>query len=598
MKIISSNLDPAKNAFLEEELGTVLALARARGVNIPDGNIRLHAENPEKVRPDDRPFADYLERKRHEQSYRLEGFTVYGGGYPGVLYGFYALLRRELNVGFHGITEEDIHFYRRRMPGSDVAAPRVVLRGINGLFTIPERLNDPSFLKRFMLFMARNQWNMILCHAKFWIHAEARHEILDYAGLCGIEWVTGGHSMEVFLPESLFEEHPEYFGMREGKRCLKGPVFTPDLGVTVTSPIQPCFSNPDTCSRIARNIADYLEKYPESDIFSLWPHDGANNFCDCPECRALTPYDQMLRLAEAVLLHAPRPVYLELLAYCALLNVPPEPRRQERSYTLFCPYLRHYETRFDAPHPAPESLRLGNLYPEPEPVNPDDDRDYGILWNRWTEYLRKSRGTAGVFAYYQLAFYDVRGIGDRIRYLRYPPHEQVVAELDRFMADGMQVYYDCSCPYPGFWPDASLYTYHSQRLFSPGFDAREAVARYEEEVLGEAAGPLLAICRALDRGDRELPPALFERLDHAAEQLADSRGERLKVWGKYVRLITASRRAFCAGDADALRAAEEAAIALFDHHAECLENHLETGWMKRISQSALRHGEKRSNILA
>ena len=65
---------------------------------------------------------------------------------------------------------------------------------------------------------------------------------------------------------------------------------------------------------------------------------------------------------------------------------------------LFCPYLRHYYHRiYDAG--GPEELITGNLYPEPDRINPVDDREYGELFRRWSPVWKGCGSTLGIFEY-------------------------------------------------------------------------------------------------------------------------------------------------------------------------------------------------------
>ena len=71
-----------------------------------------------------------------------------------------------------------------------------------------------------------------------------------------------------------FDEHPEYFALRDGKR-------TPD---------QLCLTNPDVLRIVTREILDLLRTRYDPDgglqIVSLTQHDN-QNYCTCPDCAAL-----------------------------------------------------------------------------------------------------------------------------------------------------------------------------------------------------------------------------------------------------------------------------------------------------------------------
>jgi len=56
--------------------------------------------------------------------------------------------------------------------------------------------------------------------------------------------VVGYHAMDHWLPENEFEQHPEWFGMRDGERVRRAPVVIPECPhLDADLPIQPCYAN-------------------------------------------------------------------------------------------------------------------------------------------------------------------------------------------------------------------------------------------------------------------------------------------------------------------------------------------------------------------
>ncbi len=322
--------------------------------------------------------------------------------------------------------------------------------------------------------------------------------------------------------------------------------------------------------------------------FSLWPHDGSNNWCECEACQASTPYAMMHDLARDILAHLKRPVPIEILAYCNLLDPPRSPLTPEpRIYTLFCPYLRQYRHRLDDPGFPPERLTLGCTWPDREPVNPLDDREYGVLLDQWRSHLAQAQSGLGVFAYYQLAFVDETRRTDRSRYLYHPDTSLVAHELLVYRGRGMGVFYDCSWPLPGFWPDARYYAYMKHLLWDVNADPAAAIEAYYAETLGDRASAVVAALTALatelDREGR--PPVPEKTLTEAETALAaipGPRGERYRAWLAYVRLADASWR-------QSPNAAVEAEIqALLERHRELLAPNLMVDWMARTSRGMVR----------
>ncbi|UCD27548.1 MAG: DUF4838 domain-containing protein [Planctomycetota bacterium] len=93
----------------------------------------------------------------------------------------------------------------------------------------------------------------------------------------GMEW--GMHWLPKYLPRSLFEEHPEYFRMENGKR-------TPKLNM--------CPSSSEAADIIAKNSLDdwdQLRDFPRFETLHLWPDDlnpkvhRTSGWCYCEKCK-------------------------------------------------------------------------------------------------------------------------------------------------------------------------------------------------------------------------------------------------------------------------------------------------------------------------
>lgn len=323
---------------------------------------------------------------RRRQSFQILGDparpVIVGGGLEGAMYGFYRWLQDQGGCRWYTLSDaEHLAGIPPRPLPEGVVTPAIAWRGFEGTLA---RWQTP-FLRRLMRWMLRNGWNLLLFNAGDWAARADRAAIGRLAERHGIRLVIGGHAAEHFLPPSLFAPHPEYFGLRNGTRCRHTTTVYPDMpGRILKLPAQPCYGNPRTRRFLARRIADFMDATPEMTAFSLWPHDGSNNWCECPDCVCDTPYRLMHDLAREILARTRRPVPVELLAYGNLLTPPetdlaPEPR----VYTLFCPYLRPHRHCFDAAGFPPECQTLGRGWPAPQPINPVDDREYGRLYQRW-----------------------------------------------------------------------------------------------------------------------------------------------------------------------------------------------------------------------
>ena len=83
-----------------------------------------------------------------------------------------------------------------------------------------------------------------------------------------------GHCFDYLLKaEDYMASHPEWFGMRNGKRVPQ--TF---LGAEF------CWSNSQARKQFTENVVAFAKACPEISILSLMPFDGGK-CCDCPECR-------------------------------------------------------------------------------------------------------------------------------------------------------------------------------------------------------------------------------------------------------------------------------------------------------------------------
>ena len=87
----------------------------------------------------------------------------------------------------------------------------------------------------------------------------------------------GGHlSFEQAVPPSLFETHPEYFPLIDGKRVQKN-----EFG-----PVQRCVSNPDVFKRMVDYMCDFYAYAPDGQ-FCMGAWDGENLWCTCDACKKM-----------------------------------------------------------------------------------------------------------------------------------------------------------------------------------------------------------------------------------------------------------------------------------------------------------------------
>lgn len=139
---------------------------------------------------------------------------------------------------------------------------------------------------------------------------------------------VGGHGYQNFLPQAEhFDQHPDWFGMVDGKRSKAVRV------VFETA-------NAQAMHQFLQNIKSYLKAYPEIDIFDLWPPDGAH-WSESPESKKLGSFTHRHALvvnAVARMVKADFPhMKVEFLAYQNYLSPPKDVRFEDNTILDFVP---------------------------------------------------------------------------------------------------------------------------------------------------------------------------------------------------------------------------------------------------------------------
>lgn len=93
------------------------------------------------------------------------------------------------------------------------------------------------------------------------------------------------HSFDqLLLTENYFAEHPEWFGLREGKRVPQAY-----LGA------QFCWSNAEARKQFIKNAEAFIKNAPQIHIFCTIPFDGGQA-CECDECKKIGPSNLLMIL--------------------------------------------------------------------------------------------------------------------------------------------------------------------------------------------------------------------------------------------------------------------------------------------------------------
>lgn len=105
---------------------------------------------------------------------------------------------------------------------------------------------------------------------------DADDGINEYAG-----WGTWCHSYLTFVdPDEYFDEHPEYFAMKDGQRIREDP----ETGLDT----QLCLSNPEVLEIVKEKMGQMMAEHPEQTYWDFSVMDSWNvQGCECDQCRAL-----------------------------------------------------------------------------------------------------------------------------------------------------------------------------------------------------------------------------------------------------------------------------------------------------------------------
>lgn len=276
----------------------------------------------------------------------------------------------------------------------------------------------------------------------------------------GILIEVGGHGYPNFLPqEQYFSQHPDWFGMYQGKRSS-------DPRVVFST------ANPDAVRTFVANVKTYLKAHPEIDILDVWPPDGAR-WSEAPEDVALgSPSERQMILLD----HLDRELKpefpklrLQFNAY-EMFTVPPVEHKPDPGILVeYCPINRSFEEP---------------LYDSSSPQNEEYFHNLA-LW------LNGAIDPSNLTIYSYITKYAWRSLPITIPHL-------IVDEARRFHnlgIGGLATYSE-----PGSWATFELDHYITARaLWNPQLDVDKELADYTSLRYGAAGPSVLAYLRLVEQ---------------------------------------------------------------------------------------------------
>lgn len=288
-------------------------------------------------------------------SVRPDGIVVAGDNPPGVLYAVYDLLER-LGCRWYqpALDAKDPEVVPRSSrptlsTGSWAQASPIEFRLCNASSLLFEII--PDRLLPQIDWAAKNRYNALSWQAH---HAPGRvaSEIqqmadcgaLDEMAKRGLILHGPGHCFPFFLPtEKYFEAHPEWFGLKDGRRRKHGGEW-PLMNF--------CWSNPDACAEFIRNAETFVKQWPQLKMLYMVGIDGGS-VCECPNCRARGASDLVVdlfnRLSDRLATTASDVLVETVIGYGLLEKPPHEARPNGRWRGLYAHWGRNHRQSYDDP---------------------------------------------------------------------------------------------------------------------------------------------------------------------------------------------------------------------------------------------------------
>ena len=219
--------------------------------------------------------------KLSEDGYMLAadggGLHIVGQNPRGALYGVYGLLRK-----YGGV--------RWFFPGPD---GEYCPKNPNFLVNYGVTISNPSFSQRTFNLVCANvdskitdTWDWMVRNGMQIKTNKALRKISwpEEREKRGGEYIGGKEVFSYLISDKLFEEHPEYFALIDGKRVKQN---IPGMGCRN----QPCTSNPKVVEIMTEKLLEWGEIPPRGGSFLIGNNDGLG-WCQCENCVKLDPPDE------------------------------------------------------------------------------------------------------------------------------------------------------------------------------------------------------------------------------------------------------------------------------------------------------------------
>ena len=258
------------------------------------------------------------------------------------------------------------------------------------------------------------------------------------------------HSFNLLLrAEDYMTNHPEWFGMRNGKRVPQ-----------TFAGAQFCWSNPDARKKFTDNVEAFARHAPQIHILCLVPFDGGQA-CECDVCKKAGASNLLMLLMGEIIerLSSVRPdLLVETVGGYGAVNDPPDTAQiHPRQRVVWAHWGRGYTSGYDDPHYG----RKANL-------------------EKWR---RAARGGITICQYYTDNFAEP--------WVMSPFTVAMEGDRRYFLTNGIDSIYLLMWP-RGYWWNHSLNGYLAGRCFYDcSLSPYDLLGDYARHYFGDDAGPLL-----------------------------------------------------------------------------------------------------------
>ncbi|MBQ8375367.1 MAG: DUF4838 domain-containing protein [Clostridia bacterium] len=124
---------------------------------------------------------------------------------------------------------------------------------------------------------AKNKANAFFIHQNMIDITEGIQRAVNEIKKRGMIFEYGGHFVEKFVPRERFEEEPELFIERNGKRVNTGNF---------------CPSNPKSIRYVVDGLVNFVKRNKGIDVLHTWFEDSTGGWCTCEKCKGISPTEQ------------------------------------------------------------------------------------------------------------------------------------------------------------------------------------------------------------------------------------------------------------------------------------------------------------------